>query len=61
MQALTYLYVYLNNLFVEEEGQGLAEYGMIIALVAVAAIAGVAAFGTQISAFLSGLSGDFQF
>ncbi len=61
MQALTHLYVYLSTLFVKEEGQGLAEYGMIIALVAVAAIAGVAAFGTQISAFLTGLGSSFSF
>lgn len=61
MQALTHLYVYLSTLVVEEEGQGLAEYGMIIALVAVAAIAGVAAFGGEISAFLSGLGGNFNF
>lgn len=44
-----------------EDGQGLAEYGMIIALVAVAAIAGVTAFGTDISSFLAGLGTQFSF
>lgn len=44
-----------------EDGQGLAEYGMIIALVAVAAIAGVTAFGTDISSFLAGLGSQFSF
>lgn len=52
-------YFYVKNLTVvanEEEGQGLAEYGLIIALVAVVAIVGVSAFGDDISAFLTGLS-----
>ena len=40
-------YFYVKNFAVvaqDEEGQGLAEYGLIIALVAVVAIAGVTAF-----------------
>jgi Flp pilus assembly pilin Flp len=52
-------YFYVKNLTIvanEEEGQGLAEYGLIIALVAVVAIVGVSAFGDDISAFLTGLS-----
>jgi pilus assembly protein Flp/PilA len=57
-------YFYVKNLTVvaeDEEGQGLAEYGLIIALVAVVAIAGVSAFGTQISDFLEGLGTQFEF
>ncbi|MBI3958868.1 MAG: Flp family type IVb pilin [Chloroflexi bacterium] len=57
-------YFYVKNFALvanEEEGQGLAEYGLIIALVAVIAIAGVTAFGTDISAFLTGLSAQLGF
>ena len=39
----------------EEEGQGLAEYGLILALVAVACIVALTALGTNISARLTGL------
>jgi pilus assembly protein Flp/PilA len=44
--------VYLYN---REEGQGLVEYGLIIALVAVLAIAGLIIFGPAISSLLSNL------
>jgi pilus assembly protein Flp/PilA len=40
----------------KEEGQGLVEYGLIIALVAVLAIAGLIIFGPAISSLLSSLS-----
>ena len=36
----------------EDEGQGLAEYGLILALVAVVCIAAVTALGTQITGVL---------
>lgn len=57
-------FLYVKNLVTiteNEEGQGLAEYGLIIALVAVVAIAGVTAFGGDISAFLTGLGAAFSF
>ena len=38
--------------------QGLVEYGLIIALVAVLAIAGLLLFGLQLSSLLSQLSGS---
>jgi Flp pilus assembly pilin Flp len=38
--------------------QGLVEYGLIIALVAVIAIAGLLLFGPAISALLSNISGS---
>ncbi len=41
-----------------EEGQGLVEYGLIIALVAVLAIAGLIIFGPAISSLLSSLGGS---
>ena len=40
------------------EGQGLVEYGLIIALVAVLAIAGLVIFGPAISSLLSSLGGS---
>ncbi len=52
-------YFYVKNFAVvaeDEEGQGLAEYGIIIALVAVFAIVALTAFGTQIAATLGALT-----
>jgi pilus assembly protein Flp/PilA len=40
-----------------EEGQGLVEYGMIIALVAVVAIGAVTALGTGVDGALTGIVG----
>ncbi len=45
----------LTRLFRDEEGQGLAEYALIIALVAVVAIAGLAAFGNHLKDFFDDL------
>ena len=42
--------------FQREEGQGLTEYGLIIALVAVVCIVGLTALGVAINAFLGGVS-----
>ena len=41
-----------------ERAQGLVEYGLIIALVAVLAIAGLIIFGPAVSALLSKLGGS---
>lgn len=49
----TMLKVYLNVLNIltnEEEGQGMAEYGLILALVAVVAIAALTLLGPAIAA-----------
>ena len=43
---------------VREEAQGLVEYGLIIALVAVLAIAGLIIFGPAVSKLLSNLGGS---
>jgi pilus assembly protein Flp/PilA len=40
------------------QGQGLVEYGLIIALVAVLAIAGLVIFGPAISSLLANLGGS---
>ncbi|MCA9822973.1 MAG: Flp family type IVb pilin [Dehalococcoidia bacterium] len=41
-----------------EEGQGLAEYGLILALIAVVCVLSVTALGTAIDGTLSGLAGS---
>lgn len=41
-----------------EKAQGLVEYGLIIALVAVLAIAGLVVFGPAVSSLLSKLGGS---
>ncbi|MBA4180705.1 MAG: Flp family type IVb pilin [Anaerolinea sp.] len=42
-----------------EEGQGLAEYGLILALIAVVAIAALRVLGTDISGKLGEVSAGF--
>jgi Flp pilus assembly pilin Flp len=42
----------------QERAQGLVEYGLIIALVAVLAIAGLIVFGPAVSSLLSKLGGS---
>ncbi len=41
----------------DEEGQGLAEYGLILALIAVVCIAALGALGTGISGTLGSITG----
>lgn len=47
----------ISRLVKEESGQGMVEYGLIIAAVAVVAIVGLGAFGTQLSDFFTALKG----
>jgi pilus assembly protein Flp/PilA len=48
------LYVRIASLFVhEEEGQGLAEYALILALIAILAIVALIFLGGQVSKVLS--------
>jgi pilus assembly protein Flp/PilA len=44
------------KLFQNEEGQGMVEYGLIIALVAVVAIAGLILLGPKIRDIFKGIS-----
>ena len=44
---------YLVRLWSTDEGQGLAEYALILALIAVLCIVGTAFFGEQVSSTLS--------
>jgi len=43
----------IRNILIDEEGQGLAEYGLILGLIAVACIAAVVFLSGKISAILS--------
>ena len=59
---MLYLYNYVANMFRREEGQGMAEYGLILALVAVVVIVALTALGGSISAkfdeVVAGLGGS---
>lgn len=52
----------LHRLWVEEDGQGLTEYGLILALVAVVVIGGLIAMGDRLQEIfgdiLAGLTGS---
>jgi pilus assembly protein Flp/PilA len=50
---MTYLATWLSTVLHKEEGQGLAEYALILALIAIIAIAALLFLGTQVSAILS--------
>ena len=59
---MLYLYVYLSNVLrdlKEEKGQGMAEYGLILALVAVLLIAAFTGLKDGISTVLSNVSAQF--
>ncbi len=49
---------WLNAHLADEEGQGLAEYALILALIAVIAIAALVFLGTQISSILSSIGAN---
>jgi len=47
----------LKRLWKEEKGQGMVEYGLILALVAVAAIAALSAMGGKLDGLFNGIAG----
>ena len=47
---------YFKALFMNKKGQGMVEYGLIIALVAVVAIAGLLLLGPQLSTLFSNIT-----
>jgi pilus assembly protein Flp/PilA len=49
---------WIDRLLAREEGQGLAEYALILALIAVIAIAALVFLGTRISAILSSIGAN---
>jgi pilus assembly protein Flp/PilA len=46
---LAYVLAWLSQFDREEEGQGLVEYGLVIILVSIAAVATLAILGTKVS------------
>ncbi len=55
---LTYLYCYLSTFFQDEEGQGMAEYGLILALVAVAAVVALGVLSGGVNGILNNVGGE---
>ena len=53
---MTKLYCYLVSMFKSEEGAALAEYGLLVALIAVVCIAAITLLGTNIAARFGALS-----
>ena len=47
---------FFKNLFKDESGQGMVEYGLIIALIAVVVIAGLRVLGPKIKDMFEGIS-----
>lgn len=47
-----------KNLVMEEEGQGMTEYGLILGLIAVAVIAAIATLGDDILGVFEGITTD---
>jgi pilus assembly protein Flp/PilA len=58
VNTLALVYLYVRNYFSSEEGQGMAEYGLILALVAVAAIAALTAMGGGLGGIFDNISGE---
>gem|GEM_PF-210689 len=50
----------ISRLIKDESGQGMVEYGLIIAVVALVALVGLTAFGDDLAAFFTGLGARLQ-
>ena len=46
----------LRRMWLDDEGQDLAEYGLLVALIAVMVVVGVTAFGGDLNDIFTGLS-----
>ena len=55
---LTKLYFLIQNRLTDEEGQDLVEYALIIALIAVALVAGLGNLATAIKAAFTSVGGN---
>jgi len=47
----------IKRFFVEEQGQDLVEYGLVVALVAMVVLAAITTFGTNLSAGFGSVNG----
>jgi pilus assembly protein Flp/PilA len=50
----------MKNFLMNEEGQGMVEYGLIIALVAVIVIAGISLLGNNIGKVFNNIAGNIK-
>jgi len=57
---LEMLRVYLKSLVKDEKGQGMVEYGLIIALVAVVVIAALTLMGGNLKGMLNSVAGSVK-
>lgn len=55
IQGLSPLFMHLKNLFLNEEGQDLVEYALVVALIALAATAGMNTLASDISNAFNGI------
>lgn len=54
------LYVKFQNAMKRKDGQGMVEYGLIIAAVAILAVVGLRAFGGELNTFFDGLKAKLK-
>jgi pilus assembly protein Flp/PilA len=54
---MTSIYTWLLTLAKDEEGQTMAEYGIVLAVVALVAIAGFVTLGNGLDGFIGGVAG----
>ncbi|MBM3271281.1 MAG: Flp family type IVb pilin [Candidatus Sericytochromatia bacterium] len=54
------MFAKLQQILNQEEGQSMAEYGLILSLVAVAAIAGFTLLGGNVNTMVSNLAGKIN-
>ena len=52
------LYTWVQSYFKSEEGATMVEYGLMVALIAVVAIAGVTLIGTELLALFNSIGGS---
>ncbi|MFC4402433.1 Flp family type IVb pilin [Gracilibacillus xinjiangensis] len=50
----------IKGLFISEKGQGMTEYGLILGLIAIGAIAALVIAGDEISGLFNGFQGIFD-
>jgi len=55
---MLYLYLRIKNWLEGEEGQDLAEYALLIGLIAIVAVAGVRYLGTGVSTVMEGIADE---
>jgi pilus assembly protein Flp/PilA len=60
LYGLSPFFTHLKNLFLKEEGQDLVEYALVVALIALAATAGMNTLASDISAAFTSIGGTLS-